>query len=61
MIRESLAKQAAAIIDRAAFSVGPETYGLKTQEEFKRTWGYAAQQVALEKARKIIKLAREPR
>lgn len=55
----SLEERVAALIDASAFSMKPEHYGLKTDEEFCRTMAFGAQQVAREKAAQIIAVCAE--
>jgi hypothetical protein len=57
-MRDSLTKKVAAIIEPTAFSIEPSLYGLKTEKELEQTMCGAVRLVAIDKARKILRLVR---
>lgn len=56
---KSLTAQVARIVDPTAYTVTPAMYGLKTEKELRdRTLAGAAQRIAEDRARRVIRLVR---
>lgn len=57
--RDSLIRRVAKIVDPTAYVVTPAMYGLKTEKEMRdRTLAGAAQRIAEDRARRVIRLVR---